>query len=116
MAMHYGEYCILREETVRERRGSYNGFCCRLYPFILLDNNKEKELTISLVDVAHTSELRISVSLLYCVSSVFYFRICFILFICDLFFLTTSIRAKGNSQERKKAPGSSGSSGGTRKF
>jgi hypothetical protein len=29
-----GEYCILREETVRERRGSYNGFCCRLYPFI----------------------------------------------------------------------------------
>jgi hypothetical protein len=34
------EYCILREETVRERRGSYNGFCCRFYPFILLDNNK----------------------------------------------------------------------------
>jgi hypothetical protein len=29
-----GEYCILREETVRERRGSYSGFCCRLYPFI----------------------------------------------------------------------------------
>jgi hypothetical protein len=34
VAMHYGEYCILREETVRERRGSYNEFCCRLYPFI----------------------------------------------------------------------------------
>jgi hypothetical protein len=33
-AMVDGEYCILREETVRERRGSYNGFCCRLYPFI----------------------------------------------------------------------------------
>jgi hypothetical protein len=32
--MDDGEYCILREETVRERRGSYNGFCCRLYPFI----------------------------------------------------------------------------------
>jgi hypothetical protein len=32
--MYVGEYCILREETVRERRGSYNGFCCRLYPFI----------------------------------------------------------------------------------
>jgi hypothetical protein len=32
--MNDGEYCILREETVRERRGSYNGFCCRLYPFI----------------------------------------------------------------------------------
>jgi hypothetical protein len=34
VTMHYGEYCIMREETVRERRGSYNGFCCRLYPFI----------------------------------------------------------------------------------
>jgi hypothetical protein len=33
-AMDDGEYCVLREETVRERRGSYNGFCCRLYPFI----------------------------------------------------------------------------------
>jgi hypothetical protein len=34
MAMDDGEYCILREETVRESRGIYNGFCCRLYPFI----------------------------------------------------------------------------------
>jgi hypothetical protein len=34
VAMHYGEYCILREETVRERRGSYSEFCWRLYPFI----------------------------------------------------------------------------------
>jgi hypothetical protein len=34
VAMYEGEYCILREETVRERRGSYSGFCCRLYPFI----------------------------------------------------------------------------------
>jgi hypothetical protein len=33
-AMYDGEYCILREETMRERRGSYNKFCCRLYPFI----------------------------------------------------------------------------------
>jgi hypothetical protein len=41
VAMDDGEYCILREETVRERRGSYNKFCCRLYPFILLDNNNK---------------------------------------------------------------------------
>ena len=34
MAMDDGEYCILREETVRERRGSYNMFRYRLYPFI----------------------------------------------------------------------------------
>jgi hypothetical protein len=32
-ARYDSEYCILREETVRERRGSYIG-CCRLYPFI----------------------------------------------------------------------------------
>jgi hypothetical protein len=25
VAMHHGEYCILREETMIERRGSYNG-------------------------------------------------------------------------------------------
>jgi hypothetical protein len=25
VAMYHCEYCILREETVRERRGSYNG-------------------------------------------------------------------------------------------
>jgi hypothetical protein len=34
VAMHYGEYCIPREETMRERRGIYSGFCCRLYLFI----------------------------------------------------------------------------------
>jgi hypothetical protein len=39
---YVGEYCIQREDTVRERRESYSGFCCRLYPFILLDNNKER--------------------------------------------------------------------------
>jgi hypothetical protein len=25
VAMYHCEYCIMREETVRERRGSYNG-------------------------------------------------------------------------------------------
>jgi hypothetical protein len=25
-AMYHNEYCILRDDTVRERRGSYNGF------------------------------------------------------------------------------------------
>jgi hypothetical protein len=39
--MDDGEYCILREDTVRERRGSYNGFCCRLYPFICWITIKE---------------------------------------------------------------------------
>jgi hypothetical protein len=34
VAMHHCEYCILSEETVRERRGSYSMVCCRLYPFI----------------------------------------------------------------------------------
>jgi hypothetical protein len=51
-------------------------------------------------------------SLLYCVSYVFYFHMCFILFLHDPFFITTDIREKGNSQE-KKVLGSGGSNGGT---
>jgi len=35
--MDDGEYCILREETVRETRGSYSGFFFWLYPFILMN-------------------------------------------------------------------------------
>jgi hypothetical protein len=42
VAKYVGEYCILREDTMRERKESYNGFFFRLYPFILLDNNKER--------------------------------------------------------------------------
>jgi hypothetical protein len=30
--MHVGEYCILREETMRERRGSYSGFVVGCIP------------------------------------------------------------------------------------
>jgi hypothetical protein len=41
------------------------------------------------------------VSLLYCVSYVFYFCICFILFLCDIVFLTIGIRAKGNSHGKR---------------
>jgi hypothetical protein len=47
------EYCILREEIVRERRGSYNGCvvgCIPSFCWII----KRKDLEISLVDVAHT--------------------------------------------------------------
>jgi hypothetical protein len=47
------EYCILREETVRERRGSYSGCnvgCIPSFYWII----KINELKISLVDLAHT--------------------------------------------------------------
>jgi hypothetical protein len=89
VAMYVGEYCILREETVRERRGSYNGFCCRLYPFILLDNNKERTWKFLWWTKPTLGEPRKSVSLLYCVSSVFCFHICFILLLHGPVFLTT---------------------------
>jgi hypothetical protein len=52
-------------------------------------------------------EPRKSVYLLYCVSSVFCFRIFFILLLRGPFFLKTGIRVKGNSQE-KRVLGSSG--------
>jgi hypothetical protein len=53
VAVYHCEYCILREETVRERRGSYNGCvvgCIPSFCWII----KRKDLEISLVDVAHT--------------------------------------------------------------
>jgi hypothetical protein len=53
VTMHHCEYCILREDTMRERRGSYNGCvvgCIPSFCWII----KMKELEIYLVDVAHT--------------------------------------------------------------
>jgi hypothetical protein len=53
VVVHYCEYCIMREETVREIRGSYNGCvvgCISSFCWII----KRKDLAISLVDVAHT--------------------------------------------------------------
>ena len=72
---------------MKERRGSYSGRvvgCILSFCWII----KRKDLEISLVDVAHIGEPCIFVSLLYCVSSVFYFRICFILLLCGHVFLT----------------------------
>jgi hypothetical protein len=53
VSVYYCEYCILREDIVRERRGSYNGCvvgCIPSFCWII----KRKDLTISLVEVAHT--------------------------------------------------------------
>jgi hypothetical protein len=91
VAVYVCEYCILREETVRERRGSYNGCvvgCIPSFCWII----KMKDLEISWWTYPTLGEPCISVSLLYCVSSVFYFCICFILLLCDPIFLTFEIR------------------------
>jgi hypothetical protein len=32
VVVYVSEYCILREETVRERRGSYNGYVVGCIP------------------------------------------------------------------------------------
>jgi hypothetical protein len=64
---------------VRERRGSYSGHvvgCIPSFCWII----ERKDLEIYLVDVAHTGEPCIYVSVLYCISSVFYFHI--FLFCC----------------------------------
>jgi hypothetical protein len=52
-AVYVCEYCILRDEIVRERRGSYNIHalgCIPSFYWII----KRNDLTISLVDIAHT--------------------------------------------------------------
>jgi hypothetical protein len=53
VVVYYCEYCILREDTVRQRRGSYIGCGIGCIPsscWII----KKKDLEISRVDIAHT--------------------------------------------------------------
>jgi hypothetical protein len=61
--------------------------CCRLYPFIFLDNNKEGHGNFSGGRSPHWVN-HVYMSLLYCVSYLFYFCICFILFLHDTIFIT----------------------------
>jgi hypothetical protein len=52
VVVYYREYCILREETMRERRRSYIGCvvgCIPSFCWII----KRKYLIVSLVDVSH---------------------------------------------------------------
>jgi hypothetical protein len=51
--MCYGEYCIIREEIVRETRGSYNKCVVGCIPYFCWII-KRKDLEISPVDIAHT--------------------------------------------------------------
>jgi hypothetical protein len=83
-----GEYCILREETVRERRGSYNGFCCRLYPFICWIIIKEGPGNFSGGRSPHwVNHVNLCLS---CIVYLLCFVSAFVLFYCAavLFFLT----------------------------
>jgi hypothetical protein len=53
VVLYYCEYCILREDTGRERIQSYSGCvigCIPSFCWII----KRKDLAISLVDVVHT--------------------------------------------------------------
>ena len=76
-------YCSYRSlRILYSERGDYEmkkmklqRVCCRLYPFILLDNKKERPRNFY--------GGRISMSLLYCVSSMFYFHIYLILLLRD---------------------------------
>jgi hypothetical protein len=88
VAMVDGEYCILREETVRERRGSYSGFCCRLYPFICWIIIKEGPGNFSVGRSPHwVNHINLCLSCIVCLLC---FISAFVLFCCStvLFFLT----------------------------
>ena len=107
MAMDGGEYCILREETMKERRGSYNGFFYRLHPFICWIIIKEGPGNFSGGCSPHwVNHVNLCLSCIVCLLC-FCFCICFILLLHGPVFLTIGIREKGNSQE-KRVPGSSG--------
>jgi hypothetical protein len=86
--MYDGEYCILREETVRERRGSYSGFCCRLYPFICWIIIKEGPGNFSGGRSPHwVNHVNLCLSCIVCLLC-FCFCICFILLLRSPIFLT----------------------------
>jgi hypothetical protein len=88
VAMDDGEYCILREETVRERRGSYSRFCCRLYPFICRIIIKEGPSNFSGGRSPHwVNHVNLCLSCIVCLLC---FVSAFVLFYCSavLFFLT----------------------------
>jgi hypothetical protein len=55
MYYFYASWRILYSERgyCERKKRKLKWVCCRLYPFNLLDN-KRKDLTISLLDVAHT--------------------------------------------------------------
>jgi len=53
MAVYYHEYCIMREESVRERRGSYIGCvvgCIHSFCWII----KRKDMEIYFLDISQT--------------------------------------------------------------
>jgi hypothetical protein len=83
-----GEYCILREEIVRERRGSYSGFCCRLYPFICWIIIKEGPDNFSVGGSPHwVNHVNLCLSCIVYLLC-FVFCICFILLLLGPVFLT----------------------------
>jgi hypothetical protein len=84
--------------------------CCRLYPFILLDNKKEEPRNFSGGRSPHW--VNQVYMFLYCIMYLLCFISAFVLFYFSviLFFLTTGIREKGNLQE-KRVSGLSGSNG-----
>jgi hypothetical protein len=85
--------------------------CCRLYPFICWIIIKEGPGNFSGGRSPHwVNHVYLC---LYCIVYLLCFISAFVLFYCscDPVFLTTGIRVKGNSQE-KRVPGSSGSNGG----
>jgi hypothetical protein len=93
VAMDESEYCILREETVRERRGSYSGFCCRLYPFICWIIIKEGPGNFSGGRSPHwVNHVNLCLSCIVCLLC-FCLCICFILLLRGPVFLTTGIKA-----------------------
>jgi hypothetical protein len=109
MSCSYGSLRILYSEIgyCERKKRKLQWVFCRLYPFISWIIIKEGPGNLFGGCSPHWVN-HVYLSLL---SFVFYFHICFALLLCDPIFLTTGIREKGNSQE-KRVPGSSGRNDG----
>ena len=95
-----GEYFILREETVRERRGSYNGFCCRLYPFICWIIIKEGPGNFSSGRSPHwVNHINLCLSCIVCLLC---FISAFVLFYCSAVLFFYQLVSKHKVTHRKR--------------
>jgi hypothetical protein len=87
---------------VRERRGSYNGFCCRLYPFICWIIIKEGPGNFSGGRSPHwVNHVNLCLSCIVCLLC-FCFCICFILLLRGPVFLTLFQDYQGEPDDMKR--------------
>jgi hypothetical protein len=82
VVVYYCEYCILERGDCERKKRKLQWVCCRLYPFILLDNNKEGPNNFSGGRSPHW--VNHVYMCLYCIVYLLCFISAFVLFYCSV--------------------------------